>query len=78
MSLEKQRFSLGELTMWYPDMCAVHKMFLDWIPCQAQDDNEVGYAYLRSTMSFLISAMALAGFKPLGQVFEQFMMVWQR
>ena len=32
----------------------------------------------RSTIIFLISAMAFAGFKPFGHVFEQFMMVWQR
>ena len=30
------------------------------------------------TISFLISAIALAGLKPLGQVLAQFMMVWQR
>lgn len=29
-------------------------------------------------MVFLISAMAFAGFKPLGQVREQLRMVWQR
>ncbi|GGM01011.1 hypothetical protein GCM10011534_23550 [Pseudooceanicola nanhaiensis] len=33
---------------------------------------------VRSTIIFLISAMALAGFRPLGQVFAQFMIVWQR
>ncbi len=32
----------------------------------------------RSTIIFLISAMALAGFSPLGQVLAQFMIVWQR
>ena len=32
----------------------------------------------RSTIIFLISAIALAGFNPLGQACEQFMMVWQR
>ncbi len=32
----------------------------------------------RSTIIFLISAMALAGFSPLGQVEVQFMIVWQR
>jgi len=32
----------------------------------------------RSTIIFLISAMALAGFNPLGQVLVQFMIVWQR
>ena len=32
----------------------------------------------RSTISFLISAMALAGFRPLGQTWAQFMIVWQR
>jgi hypothetical protein len=26
----------------------------------------------------LVSAIALAGFRPLGQTFAQFMMVWQR
>ena len=30
------------------------------------------------TISFLVSAMALAGFSPLGQTWAQFMMVWQR
>ena len=30
---------------------------------------------VRATIIFLISEMALAGFKPLGQVFAQFMMV---
>ncbi len=34
--------------------------------------------YFRATISFLISAMALAGFKPFGHVRVQFMMVWQR
>ena len=32
----------------------------------------------RSTIIFLIDAMALAGFRPLGQVLAQFMIVWQR
>lgn len=32
----------------------------------------------RSTIIFLISPMALAGFKPFGQVWAQFMIVWQR
>ena len=32
----------------------------------------------RSTIIFLISAIALAGFRPLGQVWAQFMIVWQR
>ncbi len=31
-----------------------------------------------STISFLISLIALAGFSPFGQVLAQFMMVWQR
>src|SRR5690606_2294653 len=30
------------------------------------------------TISFLVSAIALAGFNPLGQTWAQFMMVWQR
>ena len=32
----------------------------------------------RSTIIFLISEIALAGFNPLGQVLAQFMIVWQR
>jgi hypothetical protein len=32
----------------------------------------------RSTISFLISAIALAGFRFFGQVRVQFMIVWQR
>jgi len=32
----------------------------------------------RSTIIFLISAMALAGLSPFGQVLAQFMIVWQR
>ncbi len=32
----------------------------------------------RTTMSFLISAIALAGLRCLGQLTAQFMMVWQR
>ncbi len=32
----------------------------------------------RSNIIFLVSAIAFAGFKPLGQVLVQFMMVWQR
>jgi len=32
----------------------------------------------RSIISFLISAIANAGFRPFGQVRAQFMMVWQR
>src|SRR5690606_12300606 len=30
------------------------------------------------TISFLVSAIALAGFSPLGQTWAQFMIVWQR
>jgi len=32
----------------------------------------------RSTSMALVSAMAFAGFRPLGQTWAQFMMVWQR
>ena len=32
----------------------------------------------RSTIIFLISAIALAGLSPFGQVLAQFMIVWQR
>ena len=37
-----------------------------------------GFYICRSTIIRLISAMALAGFSPLGQVCVQFMIVWQR
>ena len=32
----------------------------------------------RTTIIFLISAIAFAGFRPFGQAFAQFMIVWQR
>src|SRR5690348_10932224 len=32
----------------------------------------------RSAISFLVSAIALAGLSPLGHTFAQFMIVWQR
>ena len=32
----------------------------------------------RSSSIFLVSAIALAGLRPLGHTFEQFMIVWQR
>ena len=32
----------------------------------------------RSASSFLVSAIALAGFSPFGQTLAQFMIVWQR
>ena len=42
-------------------------------------NSAMGQAYTRrSTIIFLISAIALAGLRPLGQVCVQFMMVWQR
>ncbi len=49
-------------------------------PAQLITMNRFHYAAykLRATIIFLISEIALAGFKPLGQVFAQFMMVWQR
>lgn len=34
--------------------------------------------YPRSTIFFLISPIALAGFSPFGHVWVQFIMVWQR
>jgi len=37
-----------------------------------------GGIFLWAIIIFLISAIALAGFRPFGQVFAQFMMVWQR
>ena len=36
------------------------------------------YQTCRVTIIFLISAMAFAGFRPFGQIWAQFMMVWQR
>lgn len=50
-------------------------------PRKAAFRNLVGYRLdqtRRSTIIFLISAIALAGFRPFGQAWEQFMMVWQR
>ena len=38
----------------------------------------MGRIYRRSTISFLISAIALAGLRFFGQVLVQFMIVWQR
>ena len=40
--------------------------------CQTSDQTR------RSTSIFLISPIALAGFKPFGQAWAQFMIVWQR
>jgi hypothetical protein len=37
-----------------------------------------GDQMVRSTIIFLISAIAFAGLRLLGQVLVQFMMVWQR
>ena len=37
-----------------------------------------GFYTVRSTIIFLISAMDFAGLSPLGQVFVQFIIVWQR
>ena len=45
---------------------------------RAQNPKAQNQAALRSTIIFLICAMALAGFSPLGQAFAQFMIVWQR
>ena len=48
-------------------------------PDQGDDDEGGGLPQTtRSTISFLISAIALAGFRPLGQTWAQFMIVWQR
>jgi hypothetical protein len=46
-------------------------------PSPGLGEEEEGYTR-RSTIIFLISAIAFAGLRPFGQVFEQFMMVWQR
>src|SRR5690606_10000650 len=40
--------------------------------------DRAGGAYRRATISFLISAIAFAGLRPLGQVLVQFMIVWHR
>ena len=48
------------------------------LPRVARTAAEAGTQARRSIISFLISAIASAGFKPLGQVRAQFMMVWQR
>ncbi len=47
-------------------------------PAADQTDRTRGAPYWRATISFLISAIAFAGFRPFGQVLVQFMMVWQR
>lgn len=39
---------------------------------------EDAFQATRSASSFLVSAIALAGFRPFGQTLAQFMMVWQR
>ena len=41
-------------------------------------DGEKSAQTRRSTISFFNSAMALAGFNPLGQALAQFKIVWQR
>ena len=48
--------------------------------CGALTEHRAGSAphTARAIIIFLISAMAFAGFNPLGQVLAQFMMVWQR
>ncbi|BCB17523.1 hypothetical protein OCUBac02_04170 [Bosea sp. ANAM02] len=49
------------------------------MPQRARDDTLTAPAQTwRATIIFLTSAIALAGFKPFGQAFAQFMMVWQR
>jgi hypothetical protein len=40
--------------------------------------DEMSGIYYAKAIIFLISAMALPGFRPLGQVREQLRMVWQR
>src|SRR5690606_18217400 len=47
-------------------------------PQSAQGLSRLNYYRSRSTISFFISAIALAGLSPLGQVLAQFRMVWQR
>src|SRR3546814_17564133 len=41
------------------------------------EDGAAPFSYWRSTISFLISAIAFAGFSPFGPVLVPFMMVWQ-
>lgn len=45
--------------------------------CDLEATTSGNYTLL-STIIFLISAIALAGLSPFGQVCAQFMMVWQR
>jgi hypothetical protein len=40
--------------------------------------SDLAHQTWRATIIFLISAMALAGFRPFGQTLAQFMIVWQR
>ena len=46
--------------------------------CKLIKTRPTQYQTRRSTIIFLISPIAFAGFRPLGQVWAQFMMVWQR
>jgi hypothetical protein len=43
-----------------------------------KEPKPLGGLTCRATIIFLISAMALAGLRFFGQVWAQFMMVWQR
>ena len=46
----------------------------DYAPVRSVCANQIA----RSAIIFLVSAMARAGFNPLGHTLAQFMMVWQR
>lgn len=41
-------------------------------------DNKVKHIVYSEAIKYLISAIAVPGASPLGQVFEQFIIVWQR
>lgn len=47
-------------------------------PFESRFDELARRHTIRSTIIFLIDAIAFAGFSPFGQVLAQFMIVWQR
>ncbi len=52
---------------------------LRWPLADILGEEAAGQRYIRrSTSNFLISPIALAGLRPLGQTWAQFMIVWQR
>ena len=72
-----------DLTNFYAQYAAVQPWLQTHSPAppdrerrQSKEDQEAPHR--RSTISFLISAIALAGLRPLGQVLVQLRIVWQR